>query len=304
MQLPHFLRCGALVIASTAVAWAQAPAAPQPAASTAAAAEQPLSALPYTPGLDLASMDHTASPCEDFYQYVCGGWIKNNPIPSDQARWDVYAKLADENKRYLWGILDTLARQPEGRNLAQQQIGDLFASCMDESTAEARGMKALAPLLARIDAMKTKAELPALVAALHLATGSGAFLFDLSAAPDFGDSTRVIAHLGSGGISLPDRDYYLQQDVKMQDARRGYMSHLARMSKLAGGPAATARQDALTVLLMETVLARGTLSRVDQRDPQKLFNKMDLRRLQACRRTSTGRATSRPWACPPSARST
>ncbi len=285
MPLSRLLRHGALAFASTcaAAAWAQTPAAPQPVASAAAdvRAQQPLTALPYTPGLDLASMDRTAAPCEDFYQYVCGGWNKNNPIPPDQARWDVYAKLADENKRYLWGILDALARQPEGRNPAQQQIGDLFASCMDETTAEARGMKALAPLLARIDAMKTKADLPALVAALHLATGSGAFLFDLSAAPDFADSTRVIAHLGSGGISLPDRDYYLQQDAKMQDARRGYMSHLARMSKLAGGPAATARQDALTVLLMETVLARATLSRVDQRDPQKLSHKMDLRRLQA-----------------------
>ncbi|MFO1340163.1 MAG: M13 family metallopeptidase [Burkholderiaceae bacterium] len=276
MPLSRPLRHAALALASAlasvcASAWAQAPAP----------AEQPLAALPYTPGLDLAAMDRTAAPCEDFYQYVCGGWLKNHPIPPDQARWDVYAKLADENKRYLWGILDTLARQPEGRSAAQQQIGDLFASCMDEPTAEARGLKALAPLLARIDAMKTKAELPAVLAELHLATGSGALLFDLSAAPDFGDSTRVIAHLGSGGISLPDRDYYLQQDAKMQDARRGYMSHLSRMSRLAGGPAATARQDALTVLLMETVLARATLSRVDQRDPQKLFHKMDLRRLQA-----------------------
>src|SRR5690348_10173476 len=98
--------------------------------------KHPLQELPYTPSLDLAAMDKSADPCADFYQYSCGGWVKQNPIPPDQASWSVYGKLTDENQQLLWGILEDAARGGESRTPAQQKIGDFFASCMDEPALE------------------------------------------------------------------------------------------------------------------------------------------------------------------------
>jgi len=248
--------------------------------SVATAADQPLTELPYTPGLDVKAMDTSAKPCEDFYQYACGGWRQNNPIPPDQARWDIYAKMGDENKRFLWGILDNLARQTEGRTLPQQQIGDLFASCMDEAKVDAQGIKPLTPWLDSIDALKSVDDLPGLLAALHLATGSGGLLFNFDQNQDFGDSTRVIAFVAAGGLSLPDRDYYLQNDARMRGIRGDYVTHVARMFELMGGSPEQARRDAAVVLQIETALAKPQLTRVQQRDPHRLYNKVDMRGLQ------------------------
>jgi len=250
----------------------------------ATAADEPLTVLPYTPGLDVRAMDTRAAPCEDFYQYACGGWIERNPIPADKSSWDVYAKLADENKRFLWGIVDTLAAQgpttPQGRSQPQQQIGDLFASCMDEAAADARGIEPIAPWLARIDALQSMKDLPALLGALHLATGDDGLLFGFGQNQDFADSSRVIAFVVAGGLSLPDRDYYVQASPRMRQIRGGYTAHVARMFELLGHSAEAARREAAVVLRIETELARPALTRVQQRDPKRLHNKADARVLQ------------------------
>src|SRR3954467_9344225 len=179
-----------LVLALSLTAFAQT----QPAAPTEKpkADEKPLTTFPYTPGLDVASMDKTADPCVDFYQYACGGWMKNNPVPADQARWSVYSKLTQDNQRYLWGILDGLATKREGRNVAQQKIGDYFGACMDEKAIEQRGAAPLAPYLAQIAAMHTMRDLPGVLGRLHLDFGDNAFLFGFDANQDFKDSSRVI----------------------------------------------------------------------------------------------------------------
>src|SRR5207302_4018622 len=96
--------------------------------------DKPVTALPYTPSLDVPSMDKSADPCVDFYQYTCGGWMKNNSIPADQASWSVYGKLAEENGQFLWGILEDAAKPRADRTAAQQKIGDYFQSCMDETS--------------------------------------------------------------------------------------------------------------------------------------------------------------------------
>src|SRR6188508_2661920 len=141
------------------------------AALAAGAQDAPTTTFPYTPGLDVASMDRTADACQDFYQYSCGGWIRNNPIPPDQAKWSVYGKLYQDNQRFLWGILDSLAKNTNGRNATQQKIGDYFAACMDEAAVEKLGARPLKASLDRIAGMKAKRELGGVLAQLHLDTG-------------------------------------------------------------------------------------------------------------------------------------
>ncbi|MCV2370590.1 M13 family metallopeptidase [Roseateles oligotrophus] len=252
-----------------------------------AALEQPLSALPYTPSLDVQAMDRSIDPCEDFYQYSCGGWIKNNPIPDDQARWSVYNKLAVENQRYLWGTLVKLAASSQNSadkaalSANQIKMGDYFGACMNEDAANARGLQALAPLLDRIKSVDGKTQLPALLAELQLATNNARFYFSLSSGQDFADSSRVIAFASAGGISLPDRDYYLKSDPKSVKLRQQFVAHVARMFELMGKAPQAAAQAARSVLATETALARASLTQVDKRDPYKSFHKFDARGVQA-----------------------
>src|SRR5688572_6051438 len=126
MMPARALLLGLAIVAAALPAWQQEP-------------ERPLTALPYSPGLDPASMDRTADPCADFYQYSCGGWMKANPLPSDQSSWGVYSKLAQDNLRFLWGILEEASRPAAGRTAVQQKIGDYFAACMDEAAVEKLG---------------------------------------------------------------------------------------------------------------------------------------------------------------------
>jgi len=243
--------------------------------------ETPLTALPYTPSLDTTAMDRSVDPCEDLYQYACGGWLKNNPIPADQSRWGVYAKMANENQRYLWGILDKLAQGGSERTANQARMGDYFAACMNEDAANKAGLAPLQAQLARIDALGSKKHLPALLAALHLASNNGRFFFGFGSGQDFANSTQMIAFAVGGGISLPDRDYYVASDEKSQKLRAQYEAHVARTFELAGAAPAEAQSAAKTVLATETALAKATLTRVEKRDPYKTFHKYDAKGLQA-----------------------
>jgi endothelin-converting enzyme/putative endopeptidase len=249
--------------------------------SSAQAPEAPSSEFPYTPGLDVKAMDRTADPCVDFYQYSCGGWMKANPIPADQSSWSVYGKLGQDNQRFLWGILDELSRKNAGRAPHQQKIGDHFASCMDEAAVEKLGARPLKPYLDRIAAVKSKAELPALIARLHLATGDSGFFFGFGSNQDFEQSTQVIAFAAAGGLGLPDRDYYANTDAKSREIKAQYVDHVMRMFELLGDKPDDAGYRARKVLEIETVLALASLTRVERRDPYKLFHKMDRKGLAA-----------------------
>jgi putative endopeptidase len=279
------------LLAGTVSAQDTAPPRPDaPAASSAAAvvtaasspaAATPLAHLPYTPVLDVTSMDKSADPCVDFYQYSCGGWMKNNPIPADQSSWDVYGKMAQDNRRVLWGILDKFATQTEGRTVSQQKIGDAFAACTNESLTQRLGARPMKPALDLIDGMKSKKDLPAVLAALQLNSGDDGLFFGFGSGQDYADSSRVIAFANQGGLGMPDRDYYLKTDAKSKALREKYVAHVARMFQLMGDSPADAQAHADTVMSMETALAKGSMTLVDQRDPRHLFHPADERKLQA-----------------------
>ncbi|HSP13354.1 MAG TPA: M13 family metallopeptidase [Thermoanaerobaculia bacterium] len=236
--------------------------------------ERPLTALPYTPSLDVPSMDRTADPCTDFYQFSCGGWMVNNPIPPDQAAWSVYGKLGEENMRYLWGVLEDLAKRNEGRSPVQQKIGDYFGACMDADAVEKLGSKPLQPLLREISSLKSKEELAKFLAEEHPRNYSSGWLFGFGSDQDFGDATQVIAFAHAGGLGLPDRDYYTKSDARSKDLRDKYVQHVTKMLGLVGESKAQAAKDAKTVMRIETDLAEASLTRVERRDPYNLYHKM------------------------------
>jgi len=218
------------------------------------------------------SLDTSAKPCDNFFQYACGGWNKANPIPGDQADWGTFNVLADRNRETLKAILEAASPNDPRRVATQRQIGDFYATCMDEPAIEKAGAAALTPGLDRLAALKTKAELPAVVAELH-AAGTGTF-FAFGAEQDFKDATRVLAITGQGGLGLPDRDYYFRDDATSKQIREKYIAHVARMFGLLGDAPALAKANADTVMAIETALAKGALDAVSQRDPQKIYHLM------------------------------
>jgi endothelin-converting enzyme/putative endopeptidase len=275
-------RIPTLVLSLTALSLVQGHAQTTSPARLDSSAARPLAKLPYTPSLDRASMDVTADPCVDFYQYACGGWMTGNPIPPDQPRWDVYAKLASENQQFLWGLLDEAARAPaDTRTPSQQRIGDYFAACMDEGAIERAGTRPLRQSLDAVSALRSTREIARFLGEAHLTSGDAGLGFDFSSGQDFENSSEVIAFADAGGLGLPDRDYYLKTDPKSVELRARYLAHVRRMFELVGVPHERTRAGAEAVVRLETALAKASLTRVDRRDPYKLFHRMDRRSLSA-----------------------
>lgn len=241
----------------------------------------PLTALPYTPSLDIPSMDRTADPCIDFYQYVCGGWMKNNPIPQDQARWSVYGKLNDENYQFLHGLLEEASRRGASRTASEAKIGDFFGACMDTAAIDRAGSTPIQPELEEIRNLGSTSALAAYLGKMHLAMAGSGLAFGFGANQDFADSTQVIAFAGAGGLGLPDRDYYTKTDEKSVELRAKYAAHVQRIFELLGTPRARAKAEAADVLDLETSLAKASLTRVEKRDPYKLFHVLNRAELKA-----------------------
>ena len=206
------------------------------------------------PSFDLTAIDKTADPCVDFYQYSCGNWMKNNPIPPDQTRWGRFNELGDHNLYILRDLLEK-AQGPGQHSAIQKKVGDYYAACMDEATVEKKGTAPLQPEMERIAAIKTKQEIIPQVATMHR-NGIPA-LFSFYPMPDMHDSSLTIANLDQGGITLPDRDYYLKDDAKSVETRQKYQEHVQKMFELAGDKPDVAAAEAKTVLAVETGLAQG-----------------------------------------------
>jgi putative endopeptidase len=232
-------------------------------------AQQSAPAKP-APALDVTSMDRNIDPCVDFFAYSCGGWIKNNPIPPDQSSWDTYSKMQDENLGRLRGILETASAPDPSRNAAAQKIGDYYASCTDEKTIDAKGATPLKPTLDRIAKLSSKAELADVAASMI----EDNVFFRFESIQDYRDASQVIANADQGGLGLPDRDYYTKDDAKSVELRTKYLAHVQKMFELLGDKPETAAAGAQTVMRIETALAKGSMTRVERRDPKSLDHKM------------------------------
>jgi putative endopeptidase len=228
-------------------------------------------ALPYTPSLDVNSMDRTVNPCDDFYTYSCGRWMKNNPIPADQSSWSVYGKLYQDNLIYLRGILEQ-AETAHNRDTVTQEIGDYYAACVDENAIEKLGATPIQGELAGIAALGNVKDLAATAATLRLDGDS--MLFGSGATQDPDDSDKEIMEIAQGGLGLPDRDYYTKDDRKSKEIRDHYLDHIQNDFVLIGETPEAAKKDAATVMRIETNMAKASLTRVERRDPHKLVHKM------------------------------
>jgi endothelin-converting enzyme/putative endopeptidase len=238
--------------------------------SLAAAQQSQPAASTHEPALDVTSMDRSVDPCVDFFQYSCGGWIKQNPIPADQSSWDTYSKMQDENRERLRGILEAAANPDAKRDASEQKIGDYYASCMDEKAIDAKGVTPLNTELERIAEMKSKSGLADVVAGM---TGDDV-LFEFGSTQDYRDASQEIAEADQGGLGLPDRDYYFKEDAKSVELRKAYVEHVQKMFELLGDRPQAAAKEAQTVMNIETALAKGSMTRVERRDPKSLDHKM------------------------------
>jgi len=230
--------------------------------------------------IDTADFDRSVSPCDDFFEFVTGGWVKRNPIPAAYPSWGIGEEVDRRNKEILRRILEKAAADESAKpGSPWQKIGDYYGSCMDESAIESARAK---PLEAEFQRVAAISDLPAFqteVARLHT-LGVDA-VFNFSSDQDFKDSTQEIAEISQGGLGLPDRDYYTRDDDQSKELRAAYVSHVTKMFQLLGDDPAKAGAEAKTVLGIETRLANASLTDVELRDPDNVYHKQTIAELGA-----------------------
>jgi putative endopeptidase len=226
-------------------------------------------------GADEAAMDRTASPCDDFYTFACGGWMKATPIPDDESSWvRSFSVIHQENENALRTILERDAKGDTQGDAYGVQLGDLWASCMDEPLIDQRAVADLKPELDAIDSVRDEKSLVQAVARMH-SIGIGA-VFDFDSEVDFKDASRMIAGISQSGLVLPERDYYFRDDKRTKDIRTEYLAHLSRTLQLLGETPKMADAHARTAMSLETALAGASMTNVELRDPQKIYHRLDL----------------------------
>jgi len=230
-------------------------------------------------GFDLSSLDKNTPACTNFYQYANGGWLAANPIPAAYPSWGVGNVLNEKNRDVLHDILEAAAKNTTAaKGSSEQKVGDYYSSCMDEAKIESEGLKPLAEEFARIAAVKDKKTLEAEIAHLHSLGINALFVSDST--QDFKNSAEVTAEIFQGGLGMPDRDYYTKTDEKSQHVREEYLKHVARMFELMGDDATKTAAEAQSVMALETKLAEASLTRVELRNPEKLYHRMAMAKVQ------------------------
>jgi putative endopeptidase len=224
-------------------------------------------------GFSVDDIDKSVDPCTDFYQYACGNWMKKAEIPADQPEWASFIEVDERNKAILHDILEKAAKGGPSRSVIDQKIGDYYGACMDEKAVEAKGLDPLRPELDRIAAVKDKSGLIDAVARVHLIGPNP--LFNFYSSPDLHNAEMVIAYIDQGGLTLPDRKYYINdEDAKMVEERKHLTEYATTLFTLSGQSAQQAADSAQTVLRIETALAKASMDRTARRDPKTRDHKM------------------------------
>ena len=203
------------------------------------------SGSPSPAGFSIDFIDRSADVCTDFYQFACGNWMKQHPLPADRSRYGRMQQLADRNDEIVRTILERASLRTSERTPDEQRLGDYFASCMDERTIDARGSAPLMPLLRDIDRLESLADLVRMAGRFSRMGLPG--LLNLGSAPDARDASMLIATLGQPTLGLPDRDLYLRDDARSSGLRAEYLAHVQRMFELLGDTATQAAQAARAV---------------------------------------------------------
>ena len=238
-----------------------------------------MAAAPAGPGsgIDLQYIDDSVKPQDNFYNHINGKWLANTEIPADKGRYGSFDILVDNSQAQLRDIVEGLQKAVDAADPDQQKIADLYSSFMDEAAVEQLGLKPLDAEFARIDAIKDKKEIPGLIAHLNQIGVSAPYTPQVHL--DAKDSTKYVVDLGQDGLGMPDRDYYLQDDDKLKQARAAYGQHVEKMLGLAGDKDAT--KDAKNIVALETDLAKVQWTKVQNRDPVKTYNKVPFDKLAA-----------------------
>jgi endothelin-converting enzyme/putative endopeptidase len=224
-------------------------------------------------GFNIANIDKSQDPCVDFYQYACGNWLKKAEIPADRSSWVSFEEVEERNLATLRNILEKAAAGGPGRSAIDQKIGDYYSACMDEKAVDAKGLDPLKPELDRVAAASDKSALIESVARVHLIGPNPLFRFYSS--PDLHNADMVIAYIDQGGLTLPDRNYYIKEDdQKMAEMRKQLVAYVISMFTLAGQTPQQAADSAQTVLRIETSLAKSSMDRTLRRDPKNRDHKM------------------------------
>src|SRR5579864_1122557 len=253
-------------------------------------APQASSGMPKLEHFSPEQADKGANPCDNVFEYACKKWNDANPIPSDQATWGTFNSLAIWNVAALRNTLEDAAKA-QNRGPVEQKVGDYYAACMDEAAVNKAGLAPLQPALSQIAKLKSKSQLPEVVAYIHqiirpanlnfIDAQYQGVLFGIYGQPDFDNAGLNLAALDQSGMGMPSREFYLNNDAKSKEIRDKYVKHVARTLALTGEPQSQAASEADAILKFETALANAAMDIVARRDPKNQNNKMSLEQVQA-----------------------
>jgi putative endopeptidase len=230
-------------------------------------------------GIDLGNFNTSANPAQDFYEYVNGNWMKNNPIPATESAWGSFNEVRERNTVKLKTVLDEAANDKNAKpGSNRQKIGDYYAMATDSAKLEKDGIKPLADEFAMIDRIKTTDDLAKVVAHHHTIGAGSIFGFGVGQDPKI--STQYIAFMGQGGTALPEKDYYLGDDPELKQIRDAYVDHIGKMLALTGDKQDIAGKEAQTIMNIETALSKVSMSAVEQRNIEAQYNKRTLKELK------------------------